>query len=72
MKKPTKKTEIAKPAKPDWLDETPRETEYLLLMNDGAGESQQEIDMTREEFIALKRHLATIRRKNPTAHGKAA
>jgi hypothetical protein len=45
---------------PEWL-ETPGEYEYTLLMAD-AFDTRQQIDLTREEYIALKRHLAEFRR----------
>ena len=51
---------------PDWL-ETPDDTSYCLTMFDSGGSSQQEIELTREEFVALKEHLAG-RRSQPEAN----
>lgn len=45
---------------PDWLTETPLPIEYSLLMLDGCVH-EQEVDVTREEFIALKQQLARMR-----------
>jgi hypothetical protein len=55
---PTTETETT-PAQPDWL-ETP-DLEYQLQMWDVEGDSAQGIDLCREEFIALKDHLARMR-----------
>jgi hypothetical protein len=52
----TTKPETA--AVPDWLTDTPP-VDYSLEMY--VGESQQTISLTREEFIALKLHLAAMR-----------
>lgn len=45
---------------PEWLA-TPDDIEYELLMSDSGGETVQQIDITRAEYIALKRHLAELR-----------
>jgi hypothetical protein len=45
----------------DWLADTPRETEYSLEMCDPDGNLVQGVDLTRAEFIELKRHLAAQR-----------
>jgi len=52
--------EAAPSAMPDWVDLTPEDILYDLAMyNDHGG--GQEIEITREEFIALKQHLAALR-----------
>jgi len=68
----------ATPAVPEWL-ETPEheECEYLLVFEDANGCQDHSVDMTREEFDALKRHLAKIRGyqlecDGPTTTSKAA
>ena len=61
MKKDTKRS--AKPAtepEPDWL-ETPDDMHYIMSMDANVGEYLQEVDLTREEYIALKAHLAKLR-----------
>lgn len=45
---------------PDWVNETPDATDYSLMMNT-RGDCEQDIPMTREEFIRLKRCLAALR-----------
>jgi ribosomal protein L7/L12 len=51
------------PYRPDWIDDTPDELNYCLLMeqNDGDCERLQEVSLTRQEFIGLKQHLARLR-----------
>jgi hypothetical protein len=54
----------AAPAVPEWVTETP-DTYYHLSM-DGAlgtatGEFDQEIELTREEYVALKALVAKMR-----------
>lgn len=51
----------------DWLNQTPPEEEYCLLFLDGEGEHQQEITMTRSEYISLKRELARMRGLTPNS-----
>ncbi len=46
---------------PDWVEETPHDTLYTLEMYEGTGGSAQEVTLSREEFIELKRHLAAVR-----------
>jgi hypothetical protein len=46
---------------PDWVNETPDDVEYSMMMYDVGGQCEQEIHMTREEFIRLKRWLAALR-----------
>jgi hypothetical protein len=46
---------------PDWVEGTPVEPSYSLAMFDNEGNTPQEIDVTRAEYVALKRHLAAIR-----------
>lgn len=47
---------------PDWIDETPEElpTKYEIVMWVGEGD-EQNIGITRAEYIALKQHLAKLR-----------
>ncbi len=49
------------PERPDWVDETPDECDYRLLMYDSGGGAVQEIVVTRAEYLALKQHLAEMR-----------
>ncbi len=46
---------------PDWVEETPAETEYTLCVFDGDGGCSQEITVTRDEYLQLKQHLAEMR-----------
>jgi hypothetical protein len=46
---------------PDWVTETPDETTYSISMFDDGGVSVQNIEITREEYCALKAHLAALR-----------
>jgi hypothetical protein len=46
---------------PDWAEFTPESPTYDLIMFDGGGASEQEVALTRDEFLALKRHLAAMR-----------
>ena len=46
---------------PEWVSSTPGDHTYELNMFDISGESLQYIEVTREEFIALKERLAVIR-----------
>jgi hypothetical protein len=41
--------------------ETPQDIEYVLLMSDSGGDTVQQINITREEYIALKEHLVKLR-----------
>jgi hypothetical protein len=50
-----------KPEIPDWLTETPDETEYQLAMLDHDGDRQQDIQLTRAEFEKLKYYLGRLR-----------
>jgi hypothetical protein len=50
--------------KPDWL-ETPDETEYDLVMSGEAGSSVQTVNLSREEYIALKEYLCKLRGLKP-------
>jgi hypothetical protein len=51
------------PWRDNWL-ETPPEMEYSLTMDD-QGDVLQDINLTREEYVALKEHLATLRGQKP-------
>jgi trehalose-6-phosphatase len=44
----------------EWI-ETPQQAEYELVMSDWDGGSLQEVAITREEYIELKRYLAVLR-----------
>jgi len=58
-----KVTAIANPAPkplPDWATTTPCEQEYELSMWD-SDEAVQNIHMSRDEYLALKAHLANLR-----------
>jgi hypothetical protein len=46
---------------PDWVNETPDDTEYILAMHDQEFQIEQEVNLTRGEFIRLKRWLAALR-----------
>jgi hypothetical protein len=48
---------------PDWVNVTPQELEYTLVMYDTDGTSVQQIEMNRAEFVALKQCLAGLRQK---------
>jgi hypothetical protein len=69
MQKQTKTRTAAKPAQkpgaevPDWLSQNPSELRYSLECTHVAecNAWDQQIDLTREEFIALKHCLAHIR-----------
>lgn len=50
-----------KPELPDWLEDTPRGSEYHLMMDDHDGNWRQEVDLSRDEFEALKDHLGIMR-----------
>ena len=52
---------------PDWLHETPDSESYNLTMFSWDGDSIQDISMSRAEYIALKKHLATLREKEAHA-----
>jgi hypothetical protein len=51
------------PDLPEWLTETPLDTEYSLTMDEGGldGERCQYVDLTRKEFLILKVFLAKMR-----------
>lgn len=46
---------------PEWATTTPEEIDYYLEMYDPNDEALQHVDLTRDEFIALKEHLAKMR-----------
>ena len=50
--------------KPDWL-ETPDEAAYAMGMLDHEGGTVQDVEMSRDEYIALKEHLAKLRGFSP-------
>jgi hypothetical protein len=47
---------------PDWVNETPDYKDYSLTMLDPFGSGEQNVQMTRAEFITLKRWLAALAR----------
>lgn len=46
---------------PEWALQTPPENSYDLTMFDSGGDSIEEVELSRAEYIALKRHLAVMR-----------
>lgn len=46
---------------PEWIHQTPEETSYALLMWEPDGGCEQEIELTRSEYIKLKQYLALLR-----------
>ena len=50
---------------PFWVNETREELSYVLLLtdqrSDAVNDSLESIDLTRAEYISLKRHLAIMR-----------
>src|ERR1043166_2560438 len=46
---------------PDWVWSTPWEIEYSLSMINDGGEDTERIDLTRDEYISIKHHLARLR-----------
>jgi hypothetical protein len=46
---------------PEWVWSTPWEAEYSLSMLNDGGEDTERIDLTREEYVSIKHHLARIR-----------
>jgi hypothetical protein len=45
---------------PDWVKETPPDHMYCLDMFESGDNHVESIDLTRDEYIALKRHLAAV------------
>ena len=45
----------------EWVEETQPDYDYHLGMYDPYGARGQEVEITREEYIALKRHLPAVR-----------
>lgn len=59
-----KKTTAAAAAPPTWITITPEPASFGLVAYEGpelTGSALQEIEVTREEYGALKEHLASIR-----------
>jgi hypothetical protein len=57
---------------PEWLTDTPAEQKYLLIVDAGDGLPwSQYIELTRDEYMQLKRRLAEMRGHTPlkTAQG---
>ena len=55
------KTEAPSGDTPDWVNKTPDDNIYSLTMYEGGGSSEQEVNLTREEFVRLKRWVAALR-----------
>ena len=49
------------PEIPEWVSNTPDEPLYRLIMYDCEGWGVEEVAATRDEYIALKDHLAAMR-----------
>lgn len=46
----------------DWVNDTPPDNEYcLMITSESTALTPQSVDLTRNEYIALKRHLAALR-----------
>lgn len=67
------------PLLPEWVDDTPEASSYNLTMYAGDGNSEQELNLTRAEYIELKHRLAEMRgfpaptgRKNSAKRGNHA
>jgi len=61
------------PEFPDWVTETPDEPTYRLEMTEwstGNNEDVQRIDLSRSEFIELKRSLARLRQRGSQPDGE--
>jgi len=61
-----RKPDSAKPAGtpatvPEWATETPDADYYQLVMWRGDGNTAETVEMTRDEYITLKKHLAKQR-----------
>ncbi|HEY3441805.1 MAG TPA: hypothetical protein VGK29_13665 [Paludibaculum sp.] len=48
-------------AVPEWLEETPAEPKYFLMMENGEGGWEQDAPLSRSEYESLKRHLGGMR-----------
>jgi hypothetical protein len=65
--KPAARSAEPKPATPEpeptpeWVNETPDDNDYQLIMYAWDGDNPQSLHMTRREFITLKRCLAALR-----------
>jgi hypothetical protein len=55
------KTAPAAEPVPKWVTETPDELDYYLEMYEPTSEALEHIDVTRDEYITLKTHLAKLR-----------
>jgi hypothetical protein len=54
---------------PEWVNETPPNPYHLIV--EGRDEWEQEIDLTHDEYVELKRHLAVMRGHIPQELDKA-
>jgi hypothetical protein len=59
-------------AAPEWLDHTPEAMDEYMLAMWVNSTTEQRIEVTREEFIALKAHLAALRGITVESEAKAA
>jgi hypothetical protein len=46
---------------PEWVNDTPPDHEYDLMMFEGNDIEAQKVKLTREEYVTLKRFLAQMR-----------
>lgn len=63
MKRQSRKkqpTPTREPA-PDWVKKTPYECDYYLIMYEGGGDSAEQLEINRNEFLMLKHVLAASR-----------
>jgi hypothetical protein len=63
------KPEPAPDEMPEWVNETPENPYHLIV--EGRDGWEQEIDLTRDEYVELKRHLAVRRGHIPQELDKA-
>jgi hypothetical protein len=58
---------IPGPIDPDWVNDTPNDTMYSLTMFGPDGGAEQDIELTRGEFVRMKRWVAALRGYHLTA-----
>lgn len=56
-------------AVPEWANETPPDHSYSLDMYQNSDVSIQSVELTRQEYIKLKVHLAEMRGLTPSKQG---
>lgn len=52
---------MAKQEIPDWVNETHPDHDYGLVIMESGDHSVEEVELTRDEYITLKAHLAAMR-----------